>query len=198
MSLGDFSAGWSKPSRSAGSASTSVRQPVCHPGRAPCSEAEVLTTFTFLLPTPNLPDQRTWTCTVNDPAYPAGRGEISPKPKDVIYTVNADLTARRSTPRQSVAPGALQHVPGTPDGRLAGRDGYNQRLIGSLWNIFDLDQIYWFDATTQSRVSMTFGKSKHPMRVDMEKIIGKAPAICVQVYQSEPVAAENRAYFVDG
>ena len=71
---------------------------------------------------------------------------------------------------------------------LTGRDA-----VGA----FLLKRTYRLDAATQGRVKMTFGKSKHPMRVDMEKIIGKAPPVCVQVYQSEPVAAENRAYFVD-
>ena len=83
-----------------------------------------------------------------------------------------------------------------PAGWPAGT-GKGQRLIGSLWNISDLDLIYWIDVANRDRVTTAFGKSKHPMRVDMERIVGKAPAVCVQVYQSEPVAAENRAYFVD-
>jgi hypothetical protein len=169
-------------------------------GRIVFGEPKFLTTFAFSLPTPNAPDQRTWTYTVHDSAYvPPANGKHSPKPKDVIYTVNADLTGLPADPHGNPSPIVLYSMlPELPDGGLAGRNGYSgQRLIGSLWNIFDLDFIYPLDGSTQKRVTMTFGKSKHPMRVDMEKIIGPAPPVCVQVYQSEPVAAENRAYYVD-
>jgi hypothetical protein len=169
-------------------------------GRGIFGEPKFKTTFDFHVPTPNMVNQRTWTYTVNDPAYPKpDDGEGYPKPKDIIYTVNADLTGLAIDPHGNPSPLVLYSMfPELSDGGLAGRDGYKgQRLIGSLWNIFDLFQTYRLDAATQGRVSMTFGKSKHPMRVDMEKIIGKAPPVCVQVYQSEPVAAENRAYFVD-
>lgn len=169
-------------------------------GREIFGEPKFQTTFKFQVPTPNEPDRRTWTYTVNDPAYaPSDPEKVSPKPKDVIYTVQADLTGMAIDPHGNPSPLVLYSMfPELANGGLAGRDGYKgQRLIGSLWNIFDLFQTYRLDAATQGRVSMTFGKSRHPMRVDMEKIIGKAAPVCVQVYQSEPVAAENRAYFVD-
>lgn len=202
MSLGDYIRGMEQTKSVGG---FRVYVPCDNPfaikaGREIFGEPKFQTTFAFQLPTPNLPDQRTWTYTVNDPAYvPPTQGNNSPRQKDVIYTVNADLTGLAIDPNGNPSPLVLYSMfPELPDGGLAGRDGYKgQRLIGSLWNIFHLDQIYWLDGTTRGRVSMTFGKSKHPMRVDMEKIIGQAPAVCVQVFQSEPVAAENRAYFVD-
>ena len=202
MSLGDFVRGMEQTKTVGG---FRVYVPCDNPfairaGRTVFGEPKFQTTFTFQLPTPNLPDQRTWTYTVNDPGYaPPAKGKNGPKAADVVYTVNADLTGLATDPHGNPSPLVLYSMyPPLPNGGLAGRDGYRgQRLIGSLWNIFDLDQIYWLDTATQDRVSLTFGKSKHPMRVDMEKIIGRAPAVCVQVYQSEPVAAENRAYFVD-
>jgi hypothetical protein len=169
-------------------------------GRTVFGEPKFQTTFSFNLPTPNAPDQKTWTYTVNDPAYvPPAQGNPSPRQKDIIYTVNADLTGLAIDPNGNPSPLVLYSMfPALPDGEIAGRNGYHgQRLIGSLWNIFHMDQIFWLDGSARNRVSLTFGKSKHPMRVDMEKIIGKAPAIAVQVYQSEPVAAENRAWYVD-
>jgi hypothetical protein len=89
--------------------------------------------------------------------------------------------------------------PQLPNGGLAGSKGYGRgyRLIGSNWNIFGVDDIYVLDKSTRRKVKMTFGKSTHPMRSDMQKIMGSCPAAMVQVYQSPPVATESRAAFVD-
>jgi hypothetical protein len=201
MSLGDYVRGMEQTKTVGG---MRIYVPCDNPfaiqaGRVVFGEPKFLTTFAFQVPSPNQPDQKTWTYTVHDPAYVP---PTKPKPtakKDVIYTVNADLTGLVVDPNGNPSPLVLYSMfPELPNGGLPGRNGYRgQRLIGSLWNIFDMDQIYWLDKGTQGRVTMTFGTSKHSMRVDMEKIVGAAPAIAVQVYQSEPVAAENRAYFVD-
>ena len=170
-------------------------------GREIFGEPKFQTTFHFQLPSLNLPDQKTWTYTVHDPAYqpPDDPTKYHPKPKDVIYTVDADL---RSIPADNDGnPSAFvlySMFPELPNGGLAGKNGYkNCRLIGSLWNIFDVDRVYKLDKKGSNKVKLHFGESKHPMGVDMKAIIGSAPAEFVQVYQSDPAAVENRAYYVD-
>jgi hypothetical protein len=166
-------------------------------GRQVFGEPKFFTSFHYALPAPNLPDQKEWKYTVYDPEYDESMGK--PKPTDIIYEVSADLTGM--TPEHDGNPSAIvlySMLPELPDGGLAGRNGYSGgRLIGSLWNIFDVDFVYWLDSEGQDKVRLKPRESGHTMRTDMQAIIGSAPPVCVQVYQSDPVAVENRAYYVD-
>jgi hypothetical protein len=168
-------------------------------GRQVFGEPKFKTTFSYKLPSLNLPKQKTWEYTVYDPEYDPSMGK--PKQKDIVYEVTAHLTGM--TPEHDGNPSAIvlySMFPELPDGGLAGSNGYRSgRLIGSLWNIFDVDLVYWLcdKGQKQKKVSLTPGESGHSMRADMEAIIGSAPPVCVQVYQSDPAAVENRAYYVD-
>lgn len=169
-------------------------------GREIFGEPKFVTAFHYAVPALNLPDQKTWTYTVLDPSYtpPQDPSKYRPKLTDVIYTLDADLQS--FTPDVgNPSPIVLYSMfPQLPNGGLAGRDGYHgERLIGSLWNILGVDQVYVLNKAAQKKVRITFGKSKHPMRTDMQKIIGDAPAVIAQIFQSPPAAVENRAFYVN-
>ncbi len=170
-------------------------------GREIFGEPKFYTTFHFQLPSLNLPDQKTWTYTVHDPDYspPDDWTKYRPEPKDIIYTIDADLQSVPAENDGNPSPVVLYSMfPELPNGGMAGTNGYkNCRLIGSLWNIFDVDRVYKLTKHDAAKVKIAFGKSKHAMRVDMESVIGSAHPDFVQVYQSDPAAVENRAYYVD-
>ena len=125
ISLGDFIRGMEQTKSVGG---FRVYVPCDNPfairaGREVFGEPKFQTTFAFQLPTPNLPDQRTWTYTVNDPAYapPAGGPQPEAEGRDLHGQRGPDRTYARPA-RQPVAPGPLQHVPGIA-GRRDGRPG---------------------------------------------------------------------------
>jgi hypothetical protein len=171
-------------------------------GRKIFGEPKFFTTFHYTLPSLNLPVQKKWEYTVHDPDYtpPPFGAKYAPRREDVIYTITADLTSVPAEPDGNPSSIVLYSMyPELPKGGLAGTGGYGKayRLIGSLWNIFDVDSVYRLDGAGREKVRVELGKSKHPMRADMEKVLGSATPVIVQVYQSDPVAVENRAYYVD-
>jgi hypothetical protein len=180
-------------------------------GRDIFGEPKFLTDFRYQLPALNLPEQKTWEYTVLDPHYPLPKlpKPYKPQEKDKIYTVRADLSSFPASPDGNPSSIVLYSMfPDRPDGeltakklrlvKLPGRKGYDGgRLIGSLWNIFDVDRVYKLDRRGRDKVVIEFGQSPHPMRSDMEDLLRSAPPLFVQVYQSDPVAVENRAYYVD-
>jgi hypothetical protein len=180
-------------------------------GRDIFGEPKFLTDFHYQVPALNLPERKTWEYTVLDPGYrlPAPPEPYKPGAKDKIYTIRADLSSLPFSPDGNPSSIVLYSMfPDTLDGeltaeqmrlvKLPGRKGYTGgRLIGSLWNIFDVDRVYKLDDGGRKKVSIDFGRSPHPMRTDLEEILGSAPPLFAQVYQSDPVAVENRAYYVD-
>jgi hypothetical protein len=173
-------------------------------GREVFGEPKFFTRFHYGLPSPNLPNQKTWEYTVHDPHYelPPPGENYTPRAKDIIYTLTADLTtapAENDGNPSAIVLYSMHHAELPKRGIIAGDKGYGNdyRLIGSLWNIFDVDRVYKLDGAGRERVRVEFGKSKHPMRADMEKVLGSGTPVIVQVYQSDPVAVENRAYYID-
>lgn len=156
-------------------------------------ERKFLTQFDFNVPVPNNPAQKDWTYTVFDPGYDPSKKKKARK-GDVIYTLNGDLS--RLGPPVPTNPSPLTLYSLLPGGADQ-PPGYG-RLNASRWNIFGLDQT-WFDVDKARNASVTldYGNSKHPMRKDMQSIIGDAQACAVRYYQSPPAAVENRAFWVD-
>ena len=169
-------------------------------GREVFGEAKFAATFDFKLPSLNLPEQKTWSYSVYDvPPADAAPGSKTPGREHLIYTQTADLESLPSDNNGNPSSIVLYSMfPELPNGGVAGANGYSgQRLIGSLWNIFNVDRVYKLDKAGQEKVRIDFGTSPHPMRTDVQKIIGSAPPVYVQVYQSDPAAVENRAFYVD-
>jgi hypothetical protein len=170
-------------------------------GREIFGEPKFLGSFQFMLPALNLPDQKTWSYGVYDILPdPCAKPPAKLTPKNLIYSIKADLHAVPFDNDGNPSAITLYSMyPELPNGKVAGRAGYKSgRLIGSYWNIFDVDRIYKLDSRAASKISLKFGGSAHPMRADMQAVIDRAPAAFAQTYQSDPVAVENRAFYVDG
>jgi len=86
-------------------------------------------------------------------------------------------------------------LPGGPDLPPGGPD---QKLIGSRWNIFGIfEDFYPLTDKDRSQVNIDIGEIDNPMANDMRTIFSdNAQLIAVRVFQSPPVAVENRAYYV--
>ncbi|MBK7597144.1 MAG: acetoacetate decarboxylase family protein [Acidobacteria bacterium] len=166
-------------------------------GKEIFGEPKFQTTFGFNVPSLNNPGVTTWTYSCFDPSYtqPEAGSKKKPAPQDVIYKLEADLNSMHAVP-SNASPITLYSM--LPGGELVGDKGNSGRLIGSRWEIHGLFDAYFPNKKTQRDVNLTIGKSSHPMRKDMEKILGKSPhAAAVRVYQSVPAAAENRAFYID-
>lgn len=73
----------------------------------------------------------------------------------------------------------------------------DQRVAGSRRNYFGMYDTYLLGTAGGSAVQVMFGQSPHPMRRDMERLLGSARAAVVQVYQSPCCIAEARPYWAD-
>lgn len=152
-------------------------------------ERKFLTTFDYLVPSPDAPAVDTWTYTVFDPTYEGDKSRA-------IYTLTADL---RQITRQTANGSPLtlySMLPGGPDRPPGGKD---MDLIASRWNMFGIYDMYvGLSAAQQKLFSLKIGPTQHPMAIDMRNVLGKKPTVCaVRVFVSPPAAAENRAFYVD-
>jgi hypothetical protein len=75
-------------------------------------------------------------------------------------------------------------------------DKASRRPVGSRRNYLGLFDSYLQPAVSNS-VQLTYGTSKHPMRHDMEKLIGKSKPAAVQMYKSPTCIAEAAGYYAD-
>lgn len=145
-------------------------------------EPKFQTTFDTAMPSWNDdPTSQNWKFTCNDPkAKPNASGGGS---KPTIFTAEADLL------NLSPQPGNVS--PTTEYGILDGR------LVCCRWNILQPHDTYFLNARQSKRVSVTYGESKHPMRRDMETLVGDRPCIAVQTFASRPAAIQSRAFYAD-
>ncbi len=135
-------------------------------------EPKFKTSFTTSLPSLNAPDVNTWTVTCNDPK----------NAKQSIFTCVADVS--------KLTPVVAAFSPITEYGK------FNNKLIGCRWNILQPTNLYFFNkAESTKRVKLTYGASSHPMKKDMEKLIGNTPAFAVRTSMSAPAAIQTRAYY---
>ncbi|MFM2072268.1 MAG: hypothetical protein RLZZ623_2531 [Actinomycetota bacterium] len=140
-------------------------------GTALFGEPKFLTTFAYDIPSPNAPGQLSWSWTINDPNV---------KDQTIFDLEILPLTA---------VPQAANPTP------ITGYTYLGERAIGSRWAPFGACQL--FDVATPGQVSITFGESAHPMRTDMQNLVGTRAAIAVQVVTSPPVCVESGPFFVD-
>lgn len=72
-----------------------------------------------------------------------------------------------------------------------------KRVAGSRRNYFGMHQTYYVPSANKAAIKLFYGKSAHPMREDMQQLIGNRKAFAVQVFQSPTCIAEARAYWAD-
>jgi hypothetical protein len=154
--------------------------------------------FLFNVPSPNNPSrQTTWTYTVCDPSYvpPSDPNPPPPPPEMIIYQLNGDLAGAQPAigdPSSFVLYGML------PGGKIVGEKEHKGDLIANRWDVFSGYQSYVLSEDQQANIHVNYGRSRHPMRAILQKLLGAAPApaVSVQTYQTPPCAAESRAYYL--
>jgi hypothetical protein len=74
---------------------------------------------------------------------------------------------------------------------------FEDQLIGCRWNILQPTNLHFLNSEeSKKRVQMTYGNSDHPMKTDMEFLIGESPAFAVRTSMSAPAAIQTRSYYV--
>ena len=136
-------------------------------------EPKFKTSFTTNIPSLNVPDQNTWTVICNDPT----------DSKESIFTCVADVT--------DLIPEMSSFSPITEYGK------FEDKLVGCRWNILQPTNLHFLNSEeSKKRVQMTYGNSAHPMKTDMELLIGDSPAFAVRTSMSVPAAIQTRAYYI--
>jgi hypothetical protein len=72
---------------------------------------------------------------------------------------------------------------------------FNGDLIGCRWELLTPMVTYFLDADSCARVNLTYGASTHPMKKDMQHLIGDTMPSAMQTFLSAPAAIQNRAYY---
>lgn len=132
-----------------------------------------LTKFSTKIPSLNDPSVTTWQFTVEDPKQTGAA--------DFIFRCDADLTGAAAVTSN---PSPITQY-GTVDGKL----------IGARWNILQPFQTYLLSGEQRGRVVVRYGESEHPMRADMQALIGATRASAIRFYQSPPAAIQSRPYY---
>jgi hypothetical protein len=76
-------------------------------------------------------------------------------------------------------------------------DDKAKRVVASRRNYLGMYDTYLLSRAPADPVSIEFGTSKHPMRTDMQRLIGARPAFAIQRFVSPPVIAEAAPYYAD-
>ncbi|RKE36402.1 hypothetical protein B0G76_2580 [Paraburkholderia sp. BL23I1N1] len=113
-----------------------------------------------------------WSFRVNDPETPAND----------IFTCVADLAGLRP------APGNLSSI--------VEYGAHDNRAIACRWNILQPLDTYWLTADDARRVTLSYGRSGHPMQKAMKELLDGAHAQAVQTFLSAPAAIQSRAVFI--
>jgi hypothetical protein len=138
-------------------------------------ENKFLTDYTYDVPALNNPGQSTFTWTCHDP-------------KDVtlaIYQATVNLAGLSPVPGNMSEWIDLSYVTDA------------KRVAGSRRNYFGMYDTYLLPSSGTNAVSVTTGESTHPMKHDMERLIGTRPAVAVQLFRSPTCIAEARPYWAD-
>jgi hypothetical protein len=140
-------------------------------GKELFAEPKFLTTFDYMVPDLNDPGQAAWDVTCNDPA----------DAKQFIFKLHADVRALNFTP-SAMSPIAQYTIDA------------KGRLLSCTWNLHGTYQNAMVAGAAAPTV--TFGTSGHPMRRDMQALLGEAPAAAVQIFEAPPVATQSRGFYV--
>lgn len=169
-------------------------------GRAAFGERKFLDKFCYNVPALNNEghSDRQWDYIVADPANLDNMPFLPsdwPADRPYMYRITADLNGINTRIGNASPLTLYSMLPGGPDRPPGGPD---EKLIGSRWNLFGtFTDFYPLCADDKSKVTLNIGKIDHPMANDMRTIFGENPdLIALRVFQSPPVAIENRAYYV--
>ncbi|MCK2244425.1 MULTISPECIES: hypothetical protein [unclassified Crossiella] len=132
-----------------------------------------------------------------EPKYPARFTAVMPSlngPRSDTWAIGCQDTADRElfgfTARLDGLPG--EPVNNTPiTGYGTTEDG---RLLAGPMNVYHPYRLHLLD--NGDRVSLTITDQDSPVCQDLAELIGAAPAAGVWTYQSAPVAAHNRPYYL--
>jgi len=112
----------------------------------------------------------TWGFQINDPNDPS----------KAICTCTSDLSGITSVP--------ANFSPITEYGY------HENKLIGCRWNILQPMDTYFLPSHS-ARVNLSFGQSNHPMKEDMQTLIGGMSPRAVRTFNSPPAAIQSRAFY---
>ena len=112
----------------------------------------------------------TWGFQINDPNDPS----------KAICTCTSDLNGITSVP--------ANFSPITEYGY------HENKLIGCRWNILQPMDTYLLPSHS-ARVNLSFGQSDHPMKQDMQTLIGGVSPRAVRTFNSPPAAVQSRAFY---
>ena len=169
-------------------------------GRAAFGERKFFDKFCYNVPALNNEGHKDqdWEYIVADPKNLTNMPFVPsawPPDRPFIYRIKADLSGLNSCVGNASPLTLYSMLPGGPN-RPPG--GPNEKLIGSRWNLFGVYQDYFTkNAKDKAKVKIKIGNLDNPMANDMRTILGKRPnLLAVRIFQSPPVAIENRAYYV--
>ena len=143
-------------------------------------------------------DGTSWDYIVADPSdlndIPFMPGDW-PASKPFIYRATADLSGLNTRVGNASPLTLYSMLPGGPDRPPGGPD---EKLIGSRWNLMGIyKDIFPIASGDQNRIKLQIGSIDNPMANDMRTILGNSPELlAVRIFQSPPVAVENRAYYI--
>ncbi|MFY8018862.1 MAG: hypothetical protein ACOVN9_12145 [Inhella sp.] len=76
-------------------------------------------------------------------------------------------------------------------------DKKTQRPVASRRAYMGMNDAYFLDQLPASPVQVQYGSSKHPMRADLQKLIGDRPAFALHRFVSPPVIIEGSPFYAD-
>jgi hypothetical protein len=144
-------------------------------GRQVYFENKFLTPYSYTVPglnSPAPPALYKWTC--HDP----NNQKIS------IYGATVDLSGLSPTPGNMSEWIDLSF------------DAKSRRPVGSRRNYFGMYNTYLLSSGNKA-VRLQIGSSKHPMRTDMQKLIGSRSPAAIQTFSSPTCIAEAAGYYAD-
>jgi len=147
-------------------------------GRQVFMENKFLTPYTYNVPSLNnqkaAPKQFTWDWTCQDPK----------NPKVAIYGAIVNLDGL------SPVPGYMTEVIDLSF------DEKSRRPVASRRNFLGMFDTYLQPGVAKA-VKMTYGRSTHAMRHDMQRLVGRHRPVAIQKFESPPCILEAAGYYAD-
>lgn len=147
-------------------------------GRQVFMENKFLTPYTYNVPSLNnpkaAPKQFTWEWTCQDPK----RNALA------IYSAVANLA------ELAAVPGNMSEVIDLSFDQVSRRPVASRRNFLGVFDTFLQPEV-------AGAVKLSYGTSKHPMRHDMERLIGRKRPVAIQRFQSPTCIAEAAGYYAD-
>lgn len=151
-------------------------------GRTLYAEPKYPGWFETTMPSLNGPADAAWSITCRMAEFTPDRGGIE-RQDHTLFSLQADLAGL-----------AAESVNNTPITGY-GTDPQHGLLAGPM-NVYQPYRHHSLDAATTDRVRLTVHDSTSRVGRDLTTLIGDTPASAVWTYQSPPVAAHNRPYYI--